>query len=259
MLHPFDVVAQDADGLHIGLSAAPPIGQHHTQTHDQLTADPRRFCSPTAVVTDIDVTDPARPVLTWQPLPYCTKVAHSHNSRLGAEGWWTLGFNLTITVGDSNSRLLVARRSSQLTFGGRWHVPVNEGAEPGDLAGHQIDPRLPVQRGLQEELGLALPDQVTPVLHQLFVAAPGALAAAVHVPLGGAGVNADDVHKSHAAADDGWELETLQVVECTPDAVTELEGEWVPWAPHCFTSMFALLESTAASACRSQRRAGDAA
>lgn len=227
-----------------------PLLAHDRDRHAALLARPGGFCGQSAAVTALAV-GASRAVLRTSPMPYCAATAPRAvvPGRPGRAVPFTLGWNVTVSVGDEDGTLIVARRHESLSAGGRWHVSANEGAEPHDLpdAG-RVDVTAVTARALHEELGVDVSwDELAPVTtaHSVFVVdGTAALGVAIHVTLGALGWTVDDVRASHRGAVDGWEASALAAVPARTDAVAAFaaDGGWTPWAPVCFRGALSVLE-----------------
>lgn len=207
---------------------------HDPAFHAQIADDPRRFCVPLAVITDLSITDRSASV-TWCPIPYCCRTS---------ERYRTLGWNFVLTVDDGN-RVVVTRRHPSLSSGGLWHLSANEGAEPKDFAspahpGDRLGVGQITARALREELGLdADPAHLDELvsLRGLF-AVSGGLGALLHVPGEKLGWTGDQVLRSHAEAPDGWEGEPV-IVDRSRGAFEALapSSGWTAWGLPCLWAL----------------------
>lgn len=243
------VLAQDPLGLCLTHEAHPPVTGHDAQRHEDFAQRPGMFCGPTASVIAVDVAASASRIHT-RAMPYCRRVPHDGEvpGAPSAQIPFTLGWNVTISVGAGDSTFMVAHRSAALRNGGRWHVSANEGAEPGDLpVSGTVATAMIAARALREELGLVVDlDELTPVTvaHTLFTV-PGdvSLGVGIHVRLGQLGVTAGDVRSAHAGAVDAWEIDALAEVGASSGALRRFAPpeRWTPWAGVCFAGAVAVL------------------
>lgn len=213
--------------------------RHDRSVHAAHAGNPGWFCAPTSIVRGVSV---ANGVLELRhgAAQYCRK---------SAVGGATVGWNVILTVGDGSTAIASLRHES-LSFGGRWHVSANEGADPEDfdvsLEGVLGDARVPlpigriVGRCLVEELGLVCaPEALEDVTRAVGLFKVGAnLGVLFHVRGEQLGWDADTVFRAHKSALDAWEG-VPTALDLSAEGLRSLADPsgWTPWALPCFEEL----------------------
>lgn len=234
---------------------------HVAPVHDELVRGERTFCGEVALVTRAEVGTGCFRVETI-PGWYCrglSLAALPAGVGPSRERPWAVGFNITVSAGRGETELLVPRRGEGLgEQSGRWHVSVNEGAEPRDFGDADLDVGRVVARGLLEELGVEIQDAQAAqasVVHTVFQCgarrsageAGGDIGIAIHVSLGELGWRGADVVRAWRGAVDAWEASEATVMsrEELVEGLRRGEREWVSWAPTCWEGALEVLSAAA--------------
>ncbi|EIF00706.1 hypothetical protein SacglDRAFT_03860 [Saccharomonospora glauca K62] len=150
----------------------------------------------------------------------------------------SFGVNLTVVTADN--QVILTRRSPRISSArSATHISANEGMRADDLRAGRPDPFRTAWRGIDEELGVDVPEDRI-VFHSLILDAERYQWALLgHVDLSGTEWNSATVRAGRATgvAVDDWESDRLRMVPFTPDSVVRELARTDGWIAHGWVNL----------------------